>query len=238
MRSLSDDIRKGFEEAVSSNHSGILEDAASRHPFLGGMSARDLVSVGLDRRARRDAKNQLWIAVIDSYRHGPRGFWGPVILQMVAPTLLRKASWLLTKSEVDAVELDEDICHQLIATLLNAAAREKVPTPARWIPNRLATRAVTKAGRWMAAETRARCAYLQEVPEPEAEPDVDPFDFASMLARLGGLGVGEANAFLLYRHLVLGEPLERLADELGTTEAALRMRRLRAEKRIRRQLAA
>ena len=236
MSSLSDDINQGFEDALLAYGPGILEEAASRHPFLCGMSARDLVSVALDKRARRDVKNQLWIAVIDSYRHGPRGFWGPVILQMVSPTLLRKATRLLAEAEL--AELDEDTCHQLIAALLNAAAREKVPTPARWIPNRLATRAVTKVGRWMAAETRARCAYLQEVPEPAAEPDPDPIEFASMLARLKGWGVGEATAILLYRNRVLGEPLPRLAQELGTTEEALQMRRLRAEERIRRQLAA
>ena len=236
MSSLSDDINRGFEDALLAHGPGILQEAASRFPFLCGMSARDLVSVALDKRARRGVKNQLWIAVVASYRHGPRGFWGPVILQMVSPTLLRKATRLLAEAEL--AELDEDTCHQLIAALLNAAVREKVPTPARWIPNRLATRAMTKVGRWMAAETRARCAYLQEVPEPAAEPDPDPIEFASMLARLKGWGVGEATAILLYRNRVLGEPLPRLAQELGTTEEALQMRRLRAEERIRRQLAA
>ena len=236
MSSLSEDINTGFEDVLLAQGSGDLEEAATRHPYLADMSARDLVSVALDMRARREVKNQLWSAVIDSYRHGPRGFWGPVILQMLSPTLVRKASRLLAMAEL--AKLDEDIRHQLIAALLNAAARETVPTPARWIPNRLATRAVTQARRWMAAELRARRFYVSDLPEPAADPDPEPIDFASMLAWLEGLGVVEANAILLYRHRVLGEPLERLADELGTTEAALRLRRLRAEIRIRRQLAA
>ena len=234
MSLFSEDVRKGFEDAIRSNHQGILEEAADRHPFLKGMSARDLVLIGRNGRAKQDVKNKLWSAVIGAYRHGPRGFWGPVILQMLSPTLVRKASRLLAKAEL--AKLDEDIRHQLIAALLNAVARETVPTPARWIPNRLATRAVTQARRWMAAELRARRFYVSDLPEPAADPDPEPIDFASMLAWLEGLGVVEANAILLYRHRVLGEPLERLADELGTTEAALRLRRLRAETRIRRQL--
>ena len=90
----------------------------------------------------------------------------------------------------------------------------------------------------MAAEIRARRLYLPDLPEPAADPGPEPIDFASMLVWLGELGVAKANAILLYRHLVLGEPLKRLADELGTTEEALQMRHLRAVKRIRRQLRA
>jgi hypothetical protein len=236
MSSLSEEIDVGFEDALLAHDPRVLEEAATRHPFLAGMSARDLVSLALDRPARRDRKDQLWTAVVDCYRHGPRAFWGPVILQMLSPTLLRKATRLFAEGQL--AEFDEDIRHQLIAALLSAAARERVPTRARWIPNRLSTRAVTTVRRSMAAETRSRCLYLQDLPEPPAEPDPDPLEFASMLVRLKRLGVSEATTILLYRHRVLGEPLEWLARELGTTEEALQMRRLRAEARIRRRLAA
>jgi hypothetical protein len=40
------------------------------------------------------------------------------------------------------------------------------------------------------------------VPEPAAEPESDPNQFASMLATLNGLGVAEATTILLYRNRV------------------------------------
>ena len=233
MSLFSEDVRKGFEDAIRSNHQFILEEAADRYPFLKGMSARDLVLIGRNAHAKHEAKNQLWSAVIGSYRHGPRGFWGPVILQILAPTVLRRAARLLAEGE--HANLVEDTAHQLVAAVLSAAATETLPTPARWIPNRLATRAVTRVGRWIEVEIDSRCEYLADVPEPEAAPDRDATTFDSMLGRLKTMGVPRATALLLYRNRVLGEPLPRIAQELGTTAEALQMRRFRAEERIRRQ---
>ena len=233
MSLFSEDVRKGFEDALRSNHQGILEEAADRHPFFKGMSACDLVLMGWNGRAKHDVKNQLWSAVIGSYRHGPRGFWGPVILQMLSPAVLRRAARVL--AEGTHANLAEDTAHQLVAAVLSAAATETLPTPARWIPNRLATRAATRVGRWIEVEIDSRCEYLADVPEPEAAPDRDVTIFDSMLARLKTLGVPRATAILLYRNRILGEPLPRIAQELGTTAEALRMRRFRAEERIRRR---
>jgi len=233
MNSFSDEIKQAFEEALSAHGPAPLKRMAGSHPILSRMSVGDLIDSAVNERTAPFVRDQLWVAVIDSYRQGPVGFWGPMVLQAIVPTLLRKAARLRQQPD-----LCEDINHQLIAAVLDAAATERLPNPARWTPNRLATRAVTRTRRWIATESRSRCVYINELPELAAEPDPDPDEFPSMLDRLRGLGLGEGVSILLYRNRVLGEPLAGIAEQLGTTEEALQMRRLRAEERIRRQLAA
>jgi DNA-directed RNA polymerase specialized sigma24 family protein len=234
MNSLSDEINQAFEEALSAHGLAPLERMAGSHPILSGLSAGDLIDSAVNDRIAPFDRDQLWVAVIDSYRQGPGGFWGPVVLQAVVPALLRKAAGLRHEPE-----LEEDINHQLIASVLHAAATGKLPSPARWTPNRLATRAVTMTRRWMAKEARSRCVYLNELPESAAPPDPDPNEFASMLVLLRGWGLDKEGSILVLRNRVHGEPLARIAEQLGMTEEALQMRRFRAEERIRRhQLAA
>ena len=233
MNTLSDDVNQGFEGALAAYGSAPLKRSALDHLALDGLSARALVDAAIDVRTAPLLRDQLWTAVIWSYRQGPRGFWGPVVLQAAVPTLLRKAA----KLRYDP-ELGEDVNHQLIAAVLEAAVGESLPRPARWTPNRLATRAVTRTRRWIVSEARSRCVPLHELPERSSTPAPDPDEFASLMDRLRGWGIGDEMSVLLYRHRVLGEPLTRIAKQLGTTEKALQMRRFRAEERIRRQLAA
>ncbi len=237
MNSLSDSINHAFEEATSSYGPCPLTDAANRHTVLSWLSALDLVHQTTDAPAAPAVLDQLWPAVIDSYRVGPSPFWGAVVLKMVLPTLLDKVGVL--RYELDLVE---DVDQQLFSGVLRAAATGRLPDPARWTPNRLATRAVTGTGRWLEAEARAQCVYLGELPEraaePAAAPDSDQDDLETLLALLRTAGLEDATVILLYRKRVLGEPLAGIAEELCLNEALLRMRRLRALERIRRQLAA
>ena len=237
MNSLSDSINNAFEEATTSHGSCPLTDAAKRHPVLSGRTAAHLVDQAWDEAMPPVCRDSLWMAVIDSYRVGPRPFWGAVVLKMVLPTLLDKLANLRYE-----LELVEDLDQDLISGVLRAAATGRLPDPARWTPNRLATRAVTRTGRWLEAETRARCLYLRELPERPAEPapvrDSDHDDLATLLALLRPAGLEDATVMLLYRNRVLGEPLAGIADELCLNDALLRMRRLRALERIRRHLAA
>lgn len=232
MNSLSDSINRAFEEATSSHGPWPLTDAARRHPVLRGLATPDLVAQAWDEAAPPAFRNSLWMAVIDSYRLGPRPFWGAVVLKMVAPTLLGRVAKLRYDQE-----LGEDVGQQLISGVLHAAASGQLPDPARWTPNRLATRAVTQTKRWLVAETRSRCLYLGDLSEPAAEPQSEPDDVASLLAVLRTAGLTDATAVLLYRSRVLGEPLAGIAEQLGTTVETLEMRRFRAEERIRRQAA-
>ncbi|HUY74422.1 MAG TPA: hypothetical protein VMW11_07910 [Candidatus Dormibacteraeota bacterium] len=233
MSSFSDEIDQAFEEALSTHGPRQLDQLAEGHPVLAGMSAADLIDVAVNDRVAPFVRDQVWVAVIDGYRQGPTAFWGPLVLKAIVPTLLPKAARLPQEPEFEA-----DINHQLIAGVLHAAATGKLPSPARWTPNRLATRAVTRTRRWMAKEARARDVYLDELPEAEAGPDPEPDEFASMLVLLRGWGLDEAGSILLLRNRVFGEPLAEIAEQLGMAEAVLRMRRVRAEERIRRQLAA
>ena len=237
MNSLSDSINHAFQEATSSHGPCPLTDAANRHSVLSGLSAPDLVHQTTDAPAAPAVLDQLWPAVIDSYRVGPSPFWGAVVLKMVLPTLLDKVADLRYEPK-----LADDVDQQLISGVLHAAATGRLPDPARWTPNRLATRAVTRTGRWLEAETRARCLYLLELPERPAEPaparDSDHDDLATLQALLRPAGLEDATVMLLYRNRVLGEALAGIAEELCLNDALLRMRRLRALERIRRHLAA
>jgi hypothetical protein len=197
---------------------------------LTGLSALDVVRLAMDRSSTPEVRDRLWIAVIDSYRRGPRGFWGAVVLRMAAPTLLRKATQLRYERE-----LGEDTDHHLIAGVLEAAVTEQLGSPARWTPNRLATRAVTRTRRWLDAERRSRCLYLADLPEPAVELELELSELSALLGWIQPLGLGEEAAVLIYRNRVLGERLTSIAAELGLSEAALRMRRFRIEERIRHQ---
>jgi DNA-directed RNA polymerase specialized sigma24 family protein len=229
MNSISDSVNQAFEDATSSYGSHPLTDAANRHSVLSGLSAPDLVHQATEAPAPPAVLDGLWTAVIDSYRLGPRPFWGAVVLKMVAPTLLHKIARVRYERH-----LGEDVGQQLISGVLQAAATERLPDPARWTPNRLATRSVTRTRRWLTAEARSRCLYLGDLPEPASEPESETDDLASLLAALRRAGLTDATAVLLYRNRVLGEPLAGIADQLGVSEEALEMRRFRAEERIRR----
>ena len=231
MSSISDEIDQAFEEALSAHGRAPLDRLAQGHPVLAGMSTSDLIDVAVNDRVAPYIRDQVWLAVIDGYRHGPSAFWGPVVLKAVVPTLLPKAARLAQQPELEA-----DINHQLIAGVLHAAATGILPRPARWTPNRLATRAVTRTRRWMAKEARARDVYLDELPESEAGPDPESDEFASMLDLLRRWGLDEKGSLLVLRNRVLGEPLIEIAEQLGVTEEALQMRRCRAEERIRQRL--
>ena len=231
MGSFSDEVDQAFEEALSTHGPRQLDQLAEGHPVLAGMSAADLIDVAVNDRVAPYIRDQVWLAVIDGYRHGPSAFWGPLVLKAIVPTLLPKAARLAQEPELEA-----DINHQLIAGVLHAAATGKLPRPARWTPNRLATRAVTRTRRWMAKEARARDVYLDELPESEAGPDPESDEFASMLALLRAWGLDLEASILILRNRVFGEPLAEIAEQLGITEEALQMRRCRAEERIRQRL--
>ena len=231
MGSFSDEVDQAFEEAQRAHGPAPLDRLAQGHPVLAGMSTSDLIDVAVNDRVDPYIRDQVWVTVIDGYRHGPSAFWGPVVLKAIVPTLLPKAARLAQEPELEA-----DINHQLIAGVLHAAATGILPRPARWTPNRLATRAVTRTRRWMAKEARARDVYLDELPESEAGPDPESDEFVSMLVLLRGWGLDEAGSILVLRNRVLGEPLAEIAEQLGITEEALQMRRCRAEERIRQRL--
>lgn len=230
MNSLSRTVEQAFQEAVLWYGSGPLTEASSRHKELSGSSALDLVLRMHGRASSPEVLDRLWIAVIDSYRRGPREFWGAVVLRTVAPTLLRTAAHI--RHERD---LGDDTNHHLIAAVLEAAAAEELVSPARWTPHRLATRAVTRTRRWLAAERRSRGLYLADLPEPAANLELEPSQLSALRDWIQLLGLGEEAAVLIYRNRVLGEPLTSIAAELGLSEGAVRMRRFRIEERIRQQ---
>jgi len=114
--------------------------------------ARDNLYLG---RANRD---RLLTELVTAYRTGPRQVWGPVILDLLAPSLVE----LLTILRPEPPLLDEDeIRQQLVLELLQAVAR--IPIRDGFdLQVRLLARAHKYVVRWLARERRRQrdqCSY-------------------------------------------------------------------------------
>src|SRR5260370_23783045 len=133
------------------------------------------------------------------------------------------------------VVTQEDFAQQLMAILLTAALDGPV-APARWMPNRLISRAALKTQRWLAREIRSfakRVGYVD--PKSAAHGSLG---LPGLLVELEMSRNPSAGLVVLYRQEVLGDSLAEIASESGLSETALRSRRRRAVERVRRALAA
>jgi hypothetical protein len=87
---------------------------------------------------RRGERPPGLMAVVLAYRSGPREFWGPVLLDLLAPALLASLQRLRPHPPViDA----EDLRQQLVLELLRAAAGMPLPTNPSYLRRRLMARA-------------------------------------------------------------------------------------------------
>src|SRR5260370_1738706 len=122
------------------------------------------------------------------------------------------------------VVTQEDFAQQLMANLLTAALDGPV-APARWMPNRLISRAALKTQRWLAREIRSfakRVGYVD--PKSAAHGSLG---LPGLLVELEMSRNPSAGMVRLYRQEVLGDSLWALAAELCLSENAFRLRRRR-----------
>src|SRR4029077_5941982 len=81
---------------------------------------------------------RILMAIVLAYKAGPRKVWGPVLLDVMAPSLLARLRRL--RAEPPVVD-GEDIRQQLVLELLHAAARMPLPEEPGYLRSRLMARA-------------------------------------------------------------------------------------------------
>jgi hypothetical protein len=144
---LATELKRNFEQA-----SEMLPEEA----LAGVARARDTRSTGLTER------DQLLADIVVAYRSGPRELWAPVILDLLAPALVRMVRRIVRKSEelanLDPDELlavdEEELRQQLLMEVLRAAATIPLRSGARGMKTRLLKRVNTYLIRWVKREFR------------------------------------------------------------------------------------
>jgi len=98
-------------------------------------------------------RNRLLAQAVCAYRAGPKPTWGPVILDLLAPTLVV----ILQGLRPVPPTIDEpEIRQQLVAEALHAAATVPLLESGLQTRFRLASRAYTRMLRWLVREGRTR----------------------------------------------------------------------------------
>jgi hypothetical protein len=119
--------------------------------------ARDTRMTGLTER------DQLLAEIVVAYRTGPHDLWAPVILDLLAPALVRMVRRIEQKSEEIAdlwnpdepLAVDEDeLRQQLLMEVLRAAATIPLRPGGRGMKTRLLKRVNTYLIRWVKREFR------------------------------------------------------------------------------------
>ena len=153
-KSLSSVIRVGFNEACNlqdSDHR--FSEAQGWELALTSTSLLDLPKLLQRREVPASRQDELLAATIRAYRRGPAALWGPVLLSMLAPALIRMATPL--HAQPPAID-DEDIDQQVIAETLRAAALMPLPESCRFVQRRLIAFTRKRLTRWLARESRHR----------------------------------------------------------------------------------
>ena len=119
--------------------------------------AHALVSRARAARGRSPAeRDQALVAVVLSYRAGPRRLWAPVLLGLLGPALLERLQRL---GEQPPVVNEEDIRQQFVVELLHLA--ETLPLrDGRYLRSRLLLRTNQAVRRWLANEGFRRRAQV------------------------------------------------------------------------------
>jgi len=149
--SLSQSIRSGFLEAVSELAAGEVSgtcDSGLRGPSL----IREQAKLR-SRDACPEERGRLWKALLGSYRAGPSRLWGPIVLEALAPALLRA---LAKYKPVLPFIAEEDVSQQMVLEVLQAAADMPLPGDATLIPRAIVRRAEFRLLRGLRREIRNR----------------------------------------------------------------------------------
>ena len=147
--SLSEQLRAGFLQVVRPE---VVAALAPDDVYIGEVCVADLpaaVRVGTPQ----DVRDKLWIAALVRYRTRSKSFWGPVILEMLAPALIQELAQL--RALRPYLE-EEDLTQQLLLAALEAAACIPLRGRRRFIEQRLARRAATSIKRALEYEARRR----------------------------------------------------------------------------------
>jgi hypothetical protein len=212
-----DQIHQAFRETVRSGSLATAQDLPAR--------LRDLA-------VPPEERDQMWNDVLQAYVAGPRHGWATIILEAMCPDIA------VTVASIPAIPpaiTREEVAQQLITELL-VAALDGPTQPARWSPNRLLSNATKLTYRWLASEIRSLSQGVGEL--ARCPIDGAGRDIPSLLWELEARATPSVGLIILFRQEVLGESLAEIAAECGLSENAVSLRRFRAVRRLRRELAA
>ena len=151
-QSLSTLIRQGFEDACRDEDAEAALCAAwAAEPCLRGLSLPNLPRLMHRRSVPACRQDEVLAGVIRSYRNGCRKVWGPVLLAMLGPALVRAAARL--RSVPPAIDA-QDVEHQIVVEALRAAASMPLPEGSRFVQRRLVFWALKPVGRALGRERR------------------------------------------------------------------------------------
>ena len=123
---------------------------------LGELDRRGLARARVlykEHRARSSERAEALLAVVLAYRAGPRAIWAPVLLDLLAPSILTRLRRLVARPPV----LDpEDLRQAFVLELLEAAASIPLPDDPRFLQRQLMSRANQAVRRSLVAEQRAQ----------------------------------------------------------------------------------
>jgi hypothetical protein len=154
--SLSALIRRGFEDACRDRDATLALHAAwSAEPALRGLCLDELPRLMHWRSVPGRRQDEILAAAIRSYRAGCRRVWGPVLLAMLGPALVRASACL---QAVPPAIAEEDVDQEVVLEALRASAQMPLPNNCRFVQRRLVFWAVKPVRRWLERETRRQLA--------------------------------------------------------------------------------
>lgn len=166
---LSSDIAVDMDSVVHSPGARVeLQIAAASEPALRGLGLDELPRLAHNRHVPLGRQDRVLAATLRAFRAGPASVWGPVLLEMLAPALVKLASRTLPVSPgID----EEDIQQQVIYEALRAGATMPLPPDCHFVQARLVKLANKRLRRWLAHEQRRqeRHLSLEGLDEEEAE---------------------------------------------------------------------
>ena len=133
-RSVAQVLLEAFELAMK-DYGGRTAD---ERPEVGGLSPATLVAQARDPKVPYRERDRLLELLVRQYRTGPREVWAPVLLEALAPGMART---LVRYGVVEPLIDTEDLAHELIALVLEAALAAPLPEGARWVDRRILMRA-------------------------------------------------------------------------------------------------
>jgi hypothetical protein len=155
---LSSDIAVDADSIVRSpGGTAELQLAALSEPALRGLELDELPRLAHNRYVALDRQDRVLAATLRAFRAGPASVWGPVVLEMLAPALVKLACRTLPVSPgID----EEDIQQQVIYEALRAATMMPLPPDCRFVQARLVKLANKRLRRWLAREQRRQDRHL------------------------------------------------------------------------------
>ena len=221
-------IRQSFEQLKLQMGEVRPSDLSPGEPAMIGLTWDQLARVARNT-INSGERDGAYPAVIRSYQRGTGTVWAPLLLEILAPALSRRAEKLF--SAVATINRD-DIEQQITCEVLRLA-RSHVLDGGVGFDVDLAQRATRRVARWLRRAQRHTHADLEGCLDLVAPP---PKDELRELERLCDGEIAKEDVILVYRFDVRRESISSLAAGHGITVRAAYLRIGRARRRLRQRL--